>query len=190
MKCHLCGKNEATIHYVEIVDGQKTSQWICLECAEKEGIALGEPAPLSHGGLEAFLGGMLSSTGGGQRSAPETHAEGPVCEVCGYPYGQFRERWLLGCPACYGAFREQLLPVLRRYHGDVRHVGKVPRSRGPRAALGREVARLKSLLQQAVDQESYEEAARLRDEIREKERQIALLGARDEPDPGSGGGGE
>ena len=111
MKCHLCGKNEATIHYVEIVDGQKTSQWICLECAEKEGIALGEPAPLSHGGLEAFLGGMLSSTGGGQRSAPETRAEGPVCEVCGYPYGQFRERWLLGCPACYGAFREQLLQI-------------------------------------------------------------------------------
>jgi protein arginine kinase activator len=178
MKCHICGKNEASIHYLEIVEGHKTSQWICSECAEREGISPPTAEPLSHGGLEAFLGGMLSSAATEPR-AREPQAEGPTCEVCGYPYSQFREKWLLGCPACYSAFRQELLPVLRRYHGDVRHVGKVPLSRGPQASLRREVARLKSLLQQAIDQESYEEAARLRDSIREKESQIELLTRRD-----------
>jgi protein arginine kinase activator len=174
MKCHICGKNEASIHYLEIVDGHKSSQWICTECAEREGISPPTVEPLSHGGLEAFLGGMLS-TAAAEPRAREPQQEGPTCDVCGYPYSQFREKWLLGCPACYSAFRQELLPVLRRYHGDVRHVGKVPLSRGPQAALRREVARLKSLLQQAIDQESYEEAARLRDAIRDKEREVELI---------------
>lgn len=174
MKCQECGENEATIHYIEIVEGQKTSQWICNVCAEKEGITPADVSKLSHGGLEAFLGGMLSSTPP-ERTSAKTATQ-PVCDVCGYGYNQLQKKGLLGCPSCYRAFRRQLLPMLRRYHGDVHHYGKLPRSHGPRTALRKEIARLKMMLEQAVLREAYEEAALMRDEIHAKEHEIEGLG--------------
>jgi protein arginine kinase activator len=174
MKCQLCGEREAAIHYIEIVEGQKTSQWICAECAEREGITPAEVTKLAHGSLESVLGDMLSSAS--PEKTKEKAASQPVCDVCGYQYRALQDKGQLGCPACYNAFRRQILPMLRRYHGDVHHLGKVPRSRGPRTALRREIEQLKLLLEQAVGQECYEEAARLRDKIREKEKLIERLG--------------
>ena len=37
MICQRCGDNEATIHLVELIDGQRTSQWLCAECASRSG---------------------------------------------------------------------------------------------------------------------------------------------------------
>ncbi len=184
MKCQVCGEREATIHYIEIVEGQKNSQWICAQCAEKEGVVPADVTPLTHGSLESFLGGMLTI-------APSDHeAEKsetlPVCEVCGYEYSQLKEKGLLGCPACYTAFRRQLVPMLHRYHGGVNHLGKLPRSHGPKASLRQEITRMKQLLEQVVAQENYEEAARIRDEINAQERRLeALQTDRDEPATGS-----
>lgn len=182
MKCHICGEREATVHYIEIIEGQKTSQWLCHECADREGITPGEDATAAHGALDAFLGEMLKS--GPQERARGRGADGPTCPACGYEYRRLQETGMLGCPDCYAAFRSQLLPMLRRYHGDVSHVGKLPRAHGPRAALRREIAQLKALLEQAVSQESYEEAARLRDAIRQQERLTESL----DRDAGAAGG--
>ena len=33
---------------------------------------------------------------------------------------------MLGCSACYEAFRDLLVPELRRFHGDTRHIGRKP----------------------------------------------------------------
>lgn len=201
MKCQLCGKNPATIHYTEIVEGEKTSQWICESCAARQGVASHEASDLHHGSLESIVGELLSGAAeppaapGPARAGERTRANGPVCDVCGYRYEALKKSGMLGCPACYVSFRRQLLPMLRRYHGEVRHVGKLPRRQGPRAALQKEIGRLKVLLEQAVAQESYETAASLRDEIRAKERQAELLlraeaAGAGEPDAAGGGVGE
>jgi protein arginine kinase activator len=123
--------------------------------------------------LESFLGGMLTSTP--EDRTAEKSEEGMTCTVCGYSYSQLQEKGMLGCSACYSSFRRQLIPMLRRYHGAVNHLGKLPRSHGPQAALRREIISMKQLLEQAVAQESYEEAARIRDEIREKEHQLESI---------------
>jgi protein arginine kinase activator len=170
VKCQLCGENDASIHYIEIVEGQKASQWICTNCAEKEGITPLEVSPLVHGTLGSFLGEMLKVPVPGP--SREKSVETPVCDTCGYDFGQLQENSQLGCPACYQAFRQLLLPMLRRYHGGVSHLGKLPRSQGPRAALRREGTRLKELLEQAVTVENYEEAAKIRDSIRDLEQQV------------------
>jgi protein arginine kinase activator len=191
MKCQLCAEREASIHYVEIVEGKKTSQWICAECAAEEGITPTEVTKLAHGSLGSMLGDMLSEATG-EPTESEAQA-GLVCDVCGYQYEQLQQKGRLGCPACYATFQPKLLSLLRRYHGDTRHVGRVPRSRGPRAALRREIARFKLQLDQAVQQEDYEEAARLRDEIRAAKGQIELIereqreSGRDPDDPDPGG---
>ncbi len=174
MKCHICGERDATVHYIEIIDGHKTTQWLCQDCADREGITRGDVTELGHGALDAFLGEMLKT--GPQAKPRERGAGGPACPACGYEYHRLQDTGMLGCPECYRAFHHQLLPMLRRYHGDTTHVGKLPRAHGPLAALRREIAQLKGLLEQAVAQESYEEAARLRDEIRLREKQAELAG--------------
>ncbi len=183
MKCQKCHEREAVIHYIEIDEDKKTSLWICEVCAREEGIsadedeaelvAPGEPSGPgeSDTGFEAFLGGMLESA---DESAPKLSAEPEVvCPGCGYRYEQLQETHLLGCPECYSTFRSRLLPMLRRYHSEVGHVGKAPRADGPRAALRRELAALKVDLNEAVAREDYETAAGLRDEVRRKETDLA-----------------
>ena len=54
-------------------------------------------------------------------------------------------------------------------HGDTRHAGKAPR-RAPRAKTAQaEIAQLRQRLQTLVSEENYEEAARVRDKIKELE---------------------
>lgn len=82
---------------------------------------------------------------------------------------EFRNHGRLGCPHDYEAFREELLPLLESVHGETKHAGKAPR-RLPRAKSGQlELAQLRRKLQQSISEEKYEDAARLRDRIKELE---------------------
>ncbi|MFM8272058.1 MAG: UvrB/UvrC motif-containing protein, partial [Gemmata sp.] len=94
---------------------------------------------------------------------------GPTCDACGLSYLEFRNHGRFGCSHDYEAFKAELLPLLASIHGDVRHVGKVPR-RLPRSERAQgELAALRRRLQQLVAEENYEEAARVRDRIKELE---------------------
>jgi protein arginine kinase activator len=82
---------------------------------------------------------------------------------------EFKAAGRCGCPRDYDVFRAPLLPLLERIHRGVKHVGKVPLHAVQHAALQTELRDLRQQLRTAVEQESYEEAARLRDLIRQKE---------------------
>ncbi len=87
------------------------------------------------------------------------------CPDCGLRFMDFRIQGRLGCPNDYQTFRDGLLPLLRRTHGATRHVGKMPSRRqavSPRLHLRAE-------LREAVAHEDYERAARLRDQLRQKD---------------------
>ena len=73
---------------------------------------------------------------------------------------------LFGCSACYTAFSEEIQPVLRRIHGHVRHVGKVPVCGTEVFRTKAHIKKLRRELKLMVAQENYEEAARIRDEIK------------------------
>ena len=88
-------------------------------------------------------------------------------------YAQFRTTGRLGCPGDYEAFHAELEPLLERVHRGTRHAGKVP-ARYRRQLHATRLDQLHVDLQQAVREERYEEAARLRDQIKE-------LGSPDEP---------
>jgi protein arginine kinase activator len=174
MICERCGEQEATVEYVDVVQGAKTSVWLCDDCAREEGVAaeLDDEGVGETGGLPGFVGGLLGDEEPDEPDRPEAPAS---CPECGFVSTGLEEKGMLGCPACYGAFRSRVLPLLERYHRGVSHVGKTPRADGPRAALRRELADLRTALERAVAAESYEEAARLRDTIRERERVLARL---------------
>ncbi len=81
---------------------------------------------------------------------------------------EFRAQGRLGCPHDYTVFRVGLEPLLQRIHRATRHVGKAPRRVVP-AERHAERVELRRRLQAAIEAEAYEEAARLRDLLREKE---------------------
>jgi protein arginine kinase activator len=93
-----------------------------------------------------------------------------TCPACGIKYMEFRAEGRLGCPHDYDAFRTGLQPLLERiHHGAQRHVGKAPRRNRPSADSAAELIDLRRRLSEAVAAEKYEEAARLRDLLRQKE---------------------
>ncbi len=105
----------------------------------------------------------------GQHVGPETEALSRLtCPICGLKYMEFRKEGRLGCPSDYAAFKAGLLPILRRVHRSIRHVGKVPHKRRPSGPAA-ELLDLRQRLRRAVQTEAFEEAARLRDMIRDKE---------------------
>jgi protein arginine kinase activator len=95
------------------------------------------------------------------------------CPTCGQTYAEFSRTGRLGCSDCYLAFDKQLEPLFRRIHGSSSHSGKVPERTGGKAKLEQSIRQLSSQLEQAVEREDYEHAAKLRDQIRQLRQQLA-----------------
>jgi protein arginine kinase activator len=169
MKCQFC-TNPATVHLTKIVDKQKQSIHLCENCAREKKLlpagAAGEgPAPAADLNLSAVLNLLI-----GQHVSPVTEELARLtCPTCGLQYMEFRHEGRLGCPADYEVFWAGLEKILERYHRATRHVGKVPRHRDRNAPLQRELLDLRRELRAAVEAERFEDAARLRDLIRQKE---------------------
>lgn len=177
MTCQHCGQRDATVHLVELVDGVRTSKWLCSVCAGRsEG---GNPGPDpwfgSRGGdeggggdediesLASFLGKAFEPLEG------EGPGDLPACSTCGYTLDQFRHTNRLGCPRCYEAFRSPLLSILSHLHRHVSHLGKVPGNHGQGSSLAGALGRARVALEKAIAAEDFEKAARLRDEIQRLE---------------------
>lgn len=89
------------------------------------------------------------------------------CDGCGTSLSELARTGMTGCAKCYVTFEKQLAPYIGRIHGDVRHTGSIPRSAGAEIRRMREIERLKTELSRAVEIQDFENAARLRDLIKE-----------------------
>lgn len=154
MQCELCKAKPATVHFKQVCDGAVREMFICEACAAKKGFDAQAPM-----GLTDFLFGF--------GSPPKVEKPAPVedkaCSTCHMRRSDFRKTSRLGCPACYDTFADALAPILEDMHRGLVHVGKVPAG----ASLASRVAALRTELDRAVAAQSFEEAARLRDAIRE-----------------------
>jgi protein arginine kinase activator len=159
MTCQRC-RDEASVHLTETVEGRRCELHLCLPCARKAGVAPPEKPPVL--GLDAVVQNLIVAHVG---ELVGTLAE-LACPICGLKFMQFRAEGRLGCPNDYQVFARGMQPLLRRAHdGATRHVGKVARQRP--AASSRLV--LRAELRDAVAREDYELAARLRDQLRQKD---------------------
>ena len=96
------------------------------------------------------------------------------CPNCGMTYESFRKMGRLGCSQCYETFKGYLQPLLKKIHGSSQHFGKAP-VKAPKIAVKEKKAvysieELKAKMQKAIQAEEFEEAAKLRDQIRELEK--------------------
>jgi len=164
MQCEVCKQTQATVHLTEIVNDQMTELHLCEACANQKGAQVE-----SHFGLADLLSG-LSDFG----KTPETPEEtvSKACPMCGMTYEDFRKVGRLGCAECYTTFKRSLGTLLKRIHGSPMHVGKSPIRLIKSAKIAKsELLDLKRKLERAIENEAFEEAAKLRDQIRRVEQQ-------------------
>jgi protein arginine kinase activator len=92
-------------------------------------------------------------------------AEFPVCTHCGFTWGEYRVRGLLGCPHCFTGFGSGLeADLLWLHRGSFREAASPAGAEESRVADLRSgnQAQWKVQLAEALRREKYEEAARLR----------------------------
>ena len=156
MKCESCNINEATIHLTQVVNGVVKKVHICQECAEKSGLDLSSPISITD---------ILLGLGGTQEPEVDMPFE-QSCPACHLRRNDFKKTGRLGCAQCYENFMGEVNSVISAMHHSTQHVGKLPMRAGSAARQQAEVATLRQQLERAVAQENFEEAARLRDQIR------------------------
>lgn len=150
MLCDSCKQNEAIVHRIVVINGQKHERHLCSECAEAAGSIAFK--------LPSFAELMNVSFKSAEKE------EEAAC-ACGMTLSRFKEGGLLGCPHCYETFREALMPVIERSQGGRRqHMGTRPALEDSPAQS--ELEKRREELCKAIEAEDYEQAARLRDEIR------------------------
>ncbi len=164
MTCQFCNKNPANILFTIIVNNEKKDIRICNKCAEEKGFS----NPM--GGIPLLLSGIIFGIAEEKMIElinKETSSKNIVCNDCGLTYKEFKTSGLLGCESCYKAFEEDLKVILRRIHGNNKHlIIKNKKS----SLIEKTLSGLRKELEEAVKQEEFEEAAQIRDKIRDIEK--------------------
>lgn len=166
MLCEDCNSKDSTVHMTKFINGKKEEINLCDECAKKKEISSFE----NNFSIHSFLASLLE--GNTAPSVNITYKQNKKCPQCGSTYNDFKETGRLGCNICYETFSDMLTPLIRRIQGNTVHVGKVPKRSGASIRLRNELKSLKGKLQQLVEQEEFEEAAKIRDDIRRLEGEI------------------
>lgn len=184
MLCQNCGENEANVRYTSIVNGVKKEMALCEKCSKELGIGeLDFSMPIN---FSSFLGDFFEEE---KDFLPSfIKPEKLICDKCGMTYDEFINAGKFGCENCYETFTEKIDPILKNIQTGNRHVGRglaFGKSEEGRD-VGKNIAhkqaenttknennvkleKLKNDLKQAIQEERYEDAAKLRDEIKKLE---------------------
>lgn len=190
MKCEKCNRT-AVVHLTELMtlpDGSKQAieVHLCMTHAVEAGalasgeilsnkVAASKPdvspktekeksPPTAITPVESQQTGMTVS----RQDQPQEPVNPDVCPICGMTWAAFKSGGVMGCPHDYEHFEQRIAPLIRRAQENAtQHAGKMPtqlRQTSPAKQI--DTARLRRELEQAVDAENYELAAKLRDELK------------------------
>lgn len=182
MLCERCHTNEANIVIKEVVNGVIREHNLCAQCAQEMELGqLFDDFPFGK-----LLSGILGLDGGNQEERNEEY-DRIVCPTCGTSYGEFVKSSQFGCADCYDTFSILMSGNIKKIQGSDTHVGKRPRYQKEGVQNGQimnpvpdpdsyeeRMAILKSRLQEAIQEEEYEQAAHYRDEIRKLQRKEGI----------------
>ncbi len=180
MECQECNQNPATVHFAQVINGDKTEIHVCQQCAKEKGYVSTEEDAYS---LHHLLSGLFNPNSNAMQKQSERESEEKQiqCKKCGMTYQQFARVGKFGCASCYQTFAEHLNPLFRKVHsGNTVHEGKVPKRVGTDIYQRKKIRDLKLKLQQAIADEAFENAAKVRDEIKALEKNLNQNGEGDE----------
>lgn len=176
MVCEHCKERQATVTVTQVVNGQKSEKNYCEDCAQnfhpfnldfhKE-----EQIPIHQ--LVSNLFGLPVWNNGTQEKSPATSQKSAKCPTCSFTFRKFLNEGKLGCPQCYETFGKQLPLVLTKIQAGTTHSGKAPgKPNHHNEWVQKQIDSTREQLQLAIHEERFEDAADLRDEIREMERRL------------------
>lgn len=158
--CQICKQRQATVHFTRIQNGQKMEMYVCEQCARENN----ELKINIHKLLSGIMGPDASK---GVQDEPVAAVK---CTSCGMTAEEFNKTGMLGCTDCYKAFGDSIQTLLKRIHGNVKHYGKVPINLSAKMSEARNLQQMKEELNKCIREENFEQAAILRDKIKESEK--------------------
>lgn len=164
MKCQKCDR-PATFHITELTGGKPKELHLCEEHARgylEENETTEEPVANPTDSLSKQLAV-------GQTVEQLAKLDKQTCPICGITFLDFRSKGRLGCSHDYICFEKELEPLLTNIHGETTHAGKRPKRSSGNTDRLTELIRLRKDLKTAVTGEKYEQASKIRDEIRRLE---------------------
>jgi len=181
MLCENCKKREANVKYTQIVNGIKKEIMLCEKCSKELGIGnLGFNMPIN---FSNFFGEFLNDYNDGFMPLL-TKSKKVQCDKCNMTYDDFVNTGKFGCSNCYTVFEDEIDPILKRLHGGNRYIGrktvkkpsvkqkidsKEKQEEIEKNGNETKLKELKLTLKKMIKEERYEDAAKIRDEIKKIE---------------------
>ena len=185
MLCDNCGKREANVRYSENINGRRKELNLCEECSKKLGIGqMDFSMPID---FSSFLGGFMDGFETPELIPMINQLKAFECDSCGYTFDDIDNTGKLGCQNCYDVFEDRLDPIIRRIQGSNHHVGRIGKivdnkindrvekkeHKVEENKKNKEQSKMDTLqeeLKKAIKEERYEDAAKIRDEIKKLEK--------------------
>ena len=165
MICQECQKKLACIHITKTEGKNQTIIHLCEDCAIKsKNIILPEKISNlfdSKTSIHDFFNFITTKPSQTLR-----------CPKCDMSYIDFTKTGKIGCSDCYNIFYQELEPLIKRVHKTINHTGKAPQSIQKSILSSELLKNLRIKLEHLVKEERYEEAAKIRDEIKSLQTQI------------------
>jgi protein arginine kinase activator len=163
MKCQNCDE-KATVHFTQLEDGNMNKVSYCEACAALEGIT----------DLASFgLGDVVIPEASPSDGVGDGVSNSEQCPQCGFTKQKFQQTGRLGCSQCYLTFADEILSRLGTMHRGLRHLGKRPEDYTDNPYAETLLEESRERLEEAVTNENYEQAAKIRDEIQRLEEGLA-----------------
>ena len=153
MKCNRCNKNEATVFYKQNINGTVKEYALCSDCAKMEDLEI--TLPFAHLNLFGTKNSYVF--------------EKKRCDLCGAAFEDIRKSGKVGCGKCYSVFENELKQTINSIHGANVHQNRICAEERKK---NDEIEAIRKELKRAVENEDYEQAAVLRDRIKEMEGNI------------------
>lgn len=157
MMCCVCKEKTATVHLTQITGEKVQKVDLCEECAKNKGVNDSSFA----------LADLLLGLGASQEMEQSTGGAEVKCPACGFTQADFKKSGRLGCPECYTTFAEGLEGLLKSMHKGTKHMGKTPVHLKQKRDYSEQLGALQKKLAKAIETENFEQAAQLRDEIKQ-----------------------
>lgn len=176
MICDFCKKNKATIHLIRVQNDNVEKVNICAGCAEDFTFFSEDDF---YKDLTKILYKIFKADEGQSNGMRELKnlenleiIKNSACSFCGMDLKNIKKFGKMGCPNCYREFKNILLPIIKAIHKNIEHRGKIPENTTGQIKLEKSIRDLRNRLKREIFVENFEEAARIRDEISQLEKNI------------------
>ena len=180
MLCDNCGKRQANVRYSENINGVKKELNLCEECSRNLGITnMDFNMPID---FSSFFGEFMEDFATPDFMPLLDEIKQLKCDQCGYTFDDIVNTGKLGCGNCYSVFESRLDPIIKRIQGSNKHIGRIGKivdNKIDKKITKKEeknndtkqskLEKLQEDLKQSIKEERYEDAAKLRDEIKKLE---------------------